>query len=283
MTSVEDFYDRYAQDEWERLKVARMEFGVMLHALAEYLPHPPSSVLDVGGGPGRYAIALAQQGYEVTLVDLSRQNLELARRKAQTYEVALAGYIHGNVLNLTHFPKEHFDAMLLLGPLYHLLTREERQKALCEALRVLKPGGLIAASFINRYVLIRAIARDQPMRLIEEREALEAFLAEGILYGRPNGSFREFTDAYFALPHEIRPLLEESGFETLTVLSCQGVIHLIEDRIHQLTGEHWQAWVEMNYRLGKDPSVHGAAGHLLYIGRKARGSSRPSADDSSCH
>ncbi|HEX6386847.1 MAG TPA: methyltransferase domain-containing protein [Anaerolineae bacterium] len=80
---VERHYYQQAQREWERLERHRTEFAVTLRALADCLPPPPATILDVGGGPGRYAIALTQRGYTVTLLDLSRNNLALARVKAQ--------------------------------------------------------------------------------------------------------------------------------------------------------------------------------------------------------
>lgn len=89
MSEVEAFYDRNPQYEWERLEHHRTEFAVTLRAFKDYLPAVPAKILDVGGGPGRYSIALAQLGYEVTLFDLSKNCLELAKQKAQETQVAL--------------------------------------------------------------------------------------------------------------------------------------------------------------------------------------------------
>ncbi len=79
--AVEAFYDRDAEHEWERGDRHRTEFAVTLRALAEHLPPPPARILDCGGGPGRFSIELARQGYDVTLFDLSAGNLALARAK----------------------------------------------------------------------------------------------------------------------------------------------------------------------------------------------------------
>ena len=75
---IEHYYDRESESEWERLERHRTEWAVTLRAMRDYLPPPPAQVLDCGGGPGRYAIELARQGYEVTLFDLSAGNLRLA-------------------------------------------------------------------------------------------------------------------------------------------------------------------------------------------------------------
>lgn len=109
---VEDYYDGEAQREWERLERHRTEYAVTLRALAEYLPAVPATILDISGGPGRYAIELTKQGYQVTLLDLARGNLAFARQKAAENQVNLAAYIHANALDLAIIPDAAFDALL---------------------------------------------------------------------------------------------------------------------------------------------------------------------------
>lgn len=264
-SEVERFYDQNPQYEWERLERHRTEFAVTLRALADYLPGPPAKILDIGGGPGRYAIELARRGHEVTLFDLSRGCLEFAAEKAKEVGAELAHYEHGNATDLSRFADEEFDAVLLMGPLYHLLEEGERRRAVGEAKRVLKPEGLIFAAFITRYAPIRWAAKYEPELIIEDRETLVEVLISGRLRARPGGGF---TDAYFIHPSEIKPLLEGEGFQTLDLIACEGLISMIEEKINELSGEPWERWVELNYRLGKDLSVHGGAEHLLYIGRK---------------
>ncbi len=263
MSKIEQFYDGAVAREWERLDRHRMEFAITRRALAEHLPPPPAVILDIGGGPGRYAIALAGQGYAVTLLDLSQGLLDWARGKAAEAGVAVADYVHGNALDLGRFPAATFDAALLMGPLYHLLQAEDRARAVREAARVLKPGGLVFASFIVRYAAVRWGAKFAAERILEWRAR-----EEGVLTTGHNVTEGGFTDSYFAHPAEIRPLMEGGGFETLDLLACEGVISMLEDEINPLQGEAWDAWVALNYRVCRDPSIHGAAEHLLYVGRK---------------
>ena len=263
---VERYYDEHAREEWERLERHRTELAVTLRALGEYLPPPPAKVLDVGGGPGRYAVELARRGYRVVLLDLSRACLELAREKAHEAGVELAGYEHGDARDLTRFRDGSFDAVLLLGPLYHLLAEEERRRAIREAWRVLRPAGLLFAAFITRYAVVRWAAKESPEWILKNRGRLEMVLASGVLRKHPGEL--GFPSAYLAHPAEIVPLMESEGFEALDLIACEGVISMIEERVNELSGKLWEAWMELNYRLGKDPSVHGAAEHLLYVGRK---------------
>lgn len=266
MNEIEAFYDKGAQYEWERLERHRMEFAVTMRALHEYLPPASAKVLDVGGGPGRYAIALAQLGYEVTLFDLSHSCLELAKQKAQEAEAKIAGFEHGDARDLSRFADESFEVILLMGPLYHLLTEGDRRKALREARRVLKDNGLLFAAFITKHAVLRWAAKEEPDWIIKFPDRLEALLSSGALPKLPDDPV--FTSAYFAHPNEIKPLMESGGFETLDLIACEGLVSMIEEKVNELSGEAFDAWVELNYKLSRDPCIFGAAEHILYVGCK---------------
>lgn len=263
--NVEQFYDGFAAKEWERLARHRTEFAVTMRALREWLPPAPATILDIGGGPGRYSIALTQLGYDVTLLDLSQGNLAFAREKASEAGVTLRNFVHGNALDLSAFPTRSFDAVLLMGPLYHLLEESERRRAVTEALRVLKPGGLLFAACITRFAAIRDAAIKGPLWIMEKRDEIERFFQTGELRIPPGHGF---TDHYAAHPTEFAPMLEAAGLHTLALIGVEGVVAGVEQAINTLDGEAWQAWVEMNYRLGHDPALHGASFHLLHVGRK---------------
>jgi S-adenosylmethionine-dependent methyltransferase len=265
MKTVERYYNTDPVSEWERCDRHPTEFAVTFRILDEYLPLPPAAILDNGGGPGRYSIALQKRGYDVALLDLSEENLALAKQKASQAGAKLSRMRHANALDLSFLPDETFDAVLLMGPLYHLLTIRERLQAVMESERVLKPGGLIFASFITRFALFRdAAAKGYMPDIRADRSYYLEFLATGIL--NENGS--GFTDAYFAHPEEVEPFMESTGFHTLAVVGLEGVVAGHEKHANQLQGEDWDFWVDLNYRLGHDPALHGAADHLLYVGRK---------------
>ncbi len=265
MSRVEAYYDEHAQAEWKRLaELHRAEYDITLRALEEYLPAAPADLVDIGGGPGRYAIGLAQKGYRVTLVDLSQVHLELARQKAQEAGVDLQGFIHANAVDLSALSGKSFDSALLMGPLYHLLKEDERLAALAEALRLLKPGGLIFATFITRFAPFRDSAVNCNPVVVEDPAYGTRILNTGV---HDNGV--GFTDAYFAHPDEVIPFCERAGFTTIKLLGCEGVLSCHEDYVFSLTGEALQTWLDFNYRMAQEPSLFGASDHLLYIGRKA--------------
>jgi S-adenosylmethionine-dependent methyltransferase len=173
--------------------------------------------------------------------------------------------VHGNALDLSMFPAACFDVVLLMGPLYHLVSEADRHTALRESRRVLKPGGVIACSFITRYATIREVARTNPALIVEQKDMLRRVLEAGVLAIEGN-----FTTAYLIYPADAQPLCESHGFETLALVAAEGIISMIGDKVNQTEGELWDAWVQLNYHVGHDPHVHGGAEHLLYIGRKSQ-------------
>jgi len=242
-----------------------MEFAVTMRAFEAWLPPAPAKILDIGGGPGRYSIELAKRGYDVTLLDLSQGNLDFARHKADEAGVVLRDTIYGNALDLSAFTNKSFDAVLLMGPLYHLFTPEDRRRAVHEAMRMLRPAGMLFAACITRFAAIRDSAIKDPKWLVEHRVVAEAFLETGVLR---IPSDKGFTDHYAAHPLEFAPMIEQAGCLTHALIGVEGVVAGVENNLLQLPGEEWDAWADVNYRLGHDPTLHGGAYHLLYVGRK---------------
>lgn len=260
---IERYYDLSTSNEWNRLERHRTEFAITLRALKDFLPTAPAKILDCGGGPGRYAIELTQQGYTVTLLDLSAINLSFARTQAYTAGVTIAAYEHGTAIDLSRFSDETFDVVLLMGPLYHLLTHKERLQALREAHRVLKKGGVLFAAFVTQYAALRFFAKDAPEWILQHPKEMQAFWQTGVFpHTRQDGT--EFL-AYFCPSAEVKPLIESANFKVQTVLACEGTVSMIDEKINVLEGELWQAWVDLNYRLAPDPSLHGACEHLLCV------------------
>lgn len=261
MKKVEEFYDEAAQREWERQDRHRTEFAVTLRAMAEFLPPPPARALDCGGGPGRYAIALAGRGYSVTLFDIAQNNLNLAEIKAREAGVHLDASLHGNALDLSQFSDECFDVVLLMGPLYHLDRLADRLQAICEARRVLRAGGILMAAFITRYAPFRDAAATYPADLEPDIDKWEQLWRDGVNFGG-------WTHAYFAMPSEVTPLMESCGLTTLELIGVEGIAAGHEEKLNLLEGKMWEYWVDINYQFGLDPALRAAADHLLYIGKK---------------
>jgi SAM-dependent methyltransferase len=234
-----------------------------MRVLDEHLPPAPATLLDVGGGPGRYAITLAARGYHVTLADISAPELDLAREKAAEAGVSLARVVEADARDLSRFDNASFDSVLIMGPLYHLLDEESRRRAIAEAVRVLRPGGVLFAAWITRYAVLRFWARYDPSRITADRARYERQLETGEVTDNAG-----FTDVYVVRPEDVEPAMEAHGLKTVDLVGCEGVVSMIDDRINTLEADEWEWWVDVNYRLGRDPSTHGTTEHLLYVGRK---------------
>ncbi|MBV7336919.1 methyltransferase domain-containing protein [Chloroflexi bacterium TSY] len=268
LEAVAGFYDGNPLYEWNRQDRHPTEFAVTQRVLQEHLPTPPARLLDIGGGPGRYTIWLAKQGYDITLLDLSEGNLKVANEKSQEAGVQFA-MTQGTATNLAQFDDERFDAALLLGPLYHLKQESERQKAVDEAKRILKPDGVLFAAFLNRFTLLRYFAKYEADRLLEQQTAIELLLEDGVLpeSAGPAG----FGDvSYWTHPAEIEPFMVSCGFQKLDLVNVEGVIDYLEEAIIALEGPTRDAWMTLNHRLGKLPELHALAIHLVYVGRKTQ-------------
>ena len=274
MGIVERFYDANAEREWERLTFEHephrwLEYQVGLQILEKYLPPAPARVLDTGSGPGRYAIALAQRGYRVTLFDLSGESLALARRNVEEAGVGdrVEGYEQGEASDLGRFADEDFHAVLVMGPLYHLIDEEERLAVVRESLRVLKAGGTVVAAIINHLGVARSGVTEFP-DWYNDPQCLG--IVDGYINRVPDDEPRGFTEAYFAHPLELRRWYEEAGAETISMAAQEGVAGGLRDGCRQLAENQtaWQHFVQVVLATCEDPTILGGSEHTLYIGRK---------------
>jgi len=264
MNRIENFYSAEAYREWNRLQWHRTEFAITMRCFDRYFNPSPLSILDVGGGPGRYAIALTQLGHCVTLLDIAPANVALALHKAEEQGVALRSAMVGTATDLTVFDDKSYDVVLLMGPLYHLIAEDDRKRAILEALRILKPGGLICASFINKFSPLRYAAFHDPATLTEHYRFFDEMIEHGTLQ-EPAG----FTDIHVMHPSDISQLMEGFGVATLTLINCEGLVGGMDDRVNEAQGHLWEKWLDLNWTYCTDPTLLGTADHLLYIGKKA--------------
>lgn len=262
---IERYYNSTVETEWSRLDWHKMEFTIVWRTLQEFI-QPRSVILDVGGGPGRYSLELAKNGHHVTLLDLSEANIGYAKQKSRELGISLNDYVHGNALDLSRFGDNTFDVCLLMGPLYHLIDGEDRNQAVQEAVRVLKPGGALFATFVTRFAFLLYMIKDNPDSIAEYRDTVEQLLADGInIVSDQNPGF---TNAYFTHPMEVAPFMERNGLTQLRLTAIESLISFMELSINELPQESFDLWADLTYRLGTDPTTWGNSEHMLYVGRK---------------
>ena len=139
-----EYYSCYDEDARLRSKHGMVEFLTTMRYIEKYLC-PGASILEIGAGTGRYSHALAQRGYTVDAVELVEHNIDIFKRNTTPGETVTIQ--QGNALDLQPFADDRYDITLLLGPMYHLFSLEDQRKALSEAVRVTKPGGVIFAAY----------------------------------------------------------------------------------------------------------------------------------------
>ncbi|OKH46241.1 hypothetical protein NIES2101_25260 [Calothrix sp. HK-06] len=213
-------YDAGQEDQRLLQGVGRLEFARTKELLSRYLPPPPAVIFDIGGGSGVYAFWLAQQGYEVHLIDAVPLHIEQARATSKAQQVQLASITVGDARQLNQ-ASNSVDAVLLLGPLYHLIERSDRITALREAYRVLKSGGLIFAVGVSRFAstldgLFNGYLDDPEFVEIVQRDLIDG------QHRNPNNHPAYFTTAFLHHPEELKAEVKEVGFESETILAIEG-------------------------------------------------------------
>jgi SAM-dependent methyltransferase len=241
----------------------RIEFARTKELLERFLPPPPARVLDVGGGPGAYAAWLAGTGYTVHLVDPVPLHVEQATALAAESERPFTAAL-GDARALDEDDAAQ-DVVLLLGPLYHLVNRDERVRALAEARRVARPGGTVAAAGISRTASLLDGLRSGHLRSPAFDAIVERDLREG-QHRNPGGETEFFTTAYLHRPDELEGEVRDAELEIEGVFGVEGPGWLL-----------WELWDDPRGRenilrvaraVEREPTLLGASSHLLAMARR---------------
>lgn len=256
--TVKRHYDEHALDEWNRLDGFHFEFAVTMAMFSKHLKK--GRILDVGGGPGRYSIALAKEGNAVTLFDLSDGNVTLALAKAVEAGVTIRA-LQGDARDLSMLGNERFDSILIMGPMYHLFERSDRRKVLDEAKRHLNKNGRIFVSFISlsggfNYYLSEdpAAMKDDPAKDYFECAANDQ-----------TWSGDAFTAATFVDPDEIRPFLNQAGWRVHTVFGQEGLTGPRLADLEKAGDDVRSFYLDLSLKLCEKPKYHAYSSHLMAI------------------
>jgi ubiquinone/menaquinone biosynthesis C-methylase UbiE len=233
--------------------------------LERFLPPPPATVLDIGGGPGGHACWLAARGYQVHLLDITPLHVELARQASSRQpETPLASTEVGDARALP-WDAATSDAVVLFGPLYHLTDRADRLQALREAHRVLRPGGVLLAAAISRFAsaldgLCRGFLKDPQFAEIVWRD-----LTDG-QHRNPTGRPEYFMDTFFHHPDELRGEVTEAGFAAVRVYGVEGPGWLVSEFDGWWeSGEYRDRLLQLARALETELSLSGASAHLMAV------------------
>ncbi len=254
---ISSFYCRYDEDgRTARSRHGQLEYATTMAYIHRYAAGQ-AKVLELGAGTGRYAVALAREGLDVTAVELVESNLAVLRKNSEG--LANLHAFQGDALDLSRFPDHAFDVTLSLGPMYHLFEPGEVNGAIDEAIRVTKPGGVMLFAFLSVFAILYA----------------------NYFYGNwAEGQAENFTEDY-RVRHfkeqlftgydvkEFEGLFHRKPVEWITTAGMDGMIEPVEKRPDfSMTDAEFQAMAEWYLHFSEKRELLGSTSHLLYICRK---------------
>ena len=254
---VSCFYGQYDEDgRTTRSRHGQLEFCTTMTYIHRYVV-PGSRILEVGAGTGRYSIALAKEGMDVTAVELVESNLYVLRENSKGLK-NLTSY-QGDATDLSRFTDDSFDVSLCLGPMYHLYETDEVNQAIDEAIRVTKPGGVIMFAFISVFAIMYANYFYGNWMTGQEENFTEDY------------KVRHFKEQLFTGYDvtEFEELFQDKPVEWITTAGVDGLLQPIENRPDfSLSDADFNALAEWYLAFSEKRELLGTTNHLLYICRK---------------
>ena len=240
----------------DRSRHGQMEFFTTMHYIHRFLT-PGAKVLELGAGTGRYSIALAKEGMDVTAVELVESNLAILKEHGSGID-NLRAY-QGDATDLGRFPDDTFDSTLVLGPMYHLYEPEDVRRAIDEAIRVTKPGGVLFFAFLSVYAIMYNNYFQGNWKFGQE----ENFTSDGKVRHYKEQLFTGYDVT------EFEKLFKDKPVEYLTTVGTNGALEAIEERRDfELSDADFEAFADWYLRFAEKRELLGTTCHLLYICRK---------------
>lgn len=263
LTSVSEYYNKHVQAEDSRLDQHVFELPITMHFIDKYV-QPGAFILDVACGTGRYAELLLKKGYHVALNDISEKNIELSKQRIGNHKNFINASA-GNALASSLWEQRQWDAVLMLGPMYHLVEYQSRLDLLKKATRHIKKGGYLYTAFMTRTGALIYGIKNNPEGIRSPNGALKLWETG------TDDDFVEatkwFTHAYFSHPEEINPLLEKSGLEPLHLAGAEGIFGERFEEFHKLPEHLKNQWMQFIIDHCEDPHMLGHSKHLLSVSR----------------
>ena len=254
---VNDFYDRIDEDgRLAKSRHGQLEFATTMHYIHRFA-EKQSKVLEVGAGTGRYSIALAKEGLDVTAVELVESNLAVLKENSKGIG-SIQSY-RGDATNLGRFRDDTFDVTLVLGPMYHLYEKEEVNQAIDEAIRVTKPGGVLLFAFISVFAIMYADYFYGNWALGQKENFTEDYRVK---------HFKEQLFTGYDVV-EFEKLFEDKPVQWITTTGTDGLLEPIEKRPDfEIKEEDFQTFADWYLAFSEKRELLGSTNHLLYICRK---------------
>ena len=259
MNYLEEYYNNYDEEGRLLSRHGQVEYLTTMRYIKECLDGIfKPRILEVGAGTGRYSVTLAKQGINVTAVELVEHNLEVLRSKLDGTEPIKT--ILGNALDLSMFSDNSFDQTMLLGPMYHLYTKEEKLKALSEAVRVTKPGGCILVAYcMNEPTVIQYVFGLNNLREVME---LNMLTSDWHCISEPKDLFE------LVRTEDIAQLDAEVPVKRIKLVATDGATNFNRELIDAMDDETFDKWMDYHFTICERQDLIGASHHTLDILRK---------------
>ena len=245
-------YDIFNEDARLHSKASRVEFLTTVKYIEKYLK-PGMKILDIGAGAGEYSFYFAEKCYSVSALELADNNVAAFRRKIKPeHKIELT---QGNAIDLSRYPDESFDIVLVFGPLYHLHSEADRQKVISEAKRVAKPNAHLFFAFI-----------ENDMIFITEMMYSKDFI-KGDTYDHETFKEEDFPFVFHTLDSCHR-ILHDGGINVIHEVASDGVSELLADRINEMDAEEYEIYLRYHFYCCEKPEMLGRSNHLLFVGTK---------------
>lgn len=257
MTELEKYYNKFNEEKRLARKYGQVEFLTSMKYIHDYLDKEHTKkILDIGAGTGRYSVALAEEGYDVTAVELVKYNLGILKKKGSSVKA-----YQGNALNLSRFEDESFDVVLLFGPMYHLYTFEDKVKALNEAKRVAKPEGVVLVAYcMNEYsILTYGFKENHILESIENNKVTEDFHV-----------IAEEKDLYdYVRISDIDKVNEACKMSRIKIVTPDGPANFMRQTINEMDDKTFEVFMKYHLSTCERQDLIGAAAHTLDILKKS--------------
>ena len=254
---VNSFYDSIDEDaRLNRSRHGQMEYFTTMEYIHRHVTDG-AKILEIGAGTGRYSIALAQEGYDVTAIELVEHNLDILKENGSDLD-NLQSY-QGDALDLSRFSDGEFDLTLVFGPMYHLYDKDDICKAINEAIRVTKENGIILVAFLSVYAIF-----------------FDNYINGGLIEGIEENFTDEYTVKHFEEQlftgydiAEFEQLFADKEVEYLSTVAVDSILELAEGRKDfAMSDDEFKAFAKYHLATCEKRELLGCSSHLLYICRR---------------
>ena len=253
LSNIEKHYNKHPEDLRLQRRHGQVEFETTLHHLHRFM-QPHHSILDIGAGTGRYTSQLMAEGYSVKAVELVQRNIDVFLKREPT-----ANVVKGDARHMPFIPSQSADITLLLGPLYHLIGDEEKLRALQEARRVTKPGGLIFVAYLMNEYSILSYCFDE--------ERIDDLMARGFVDSNFHVQVQPDELYDYVRLEDINRLNQQAGLQRVTIFSPDGAADYMRTRLNRMSEQTFARFIEYQKCISERPDLIGAGSHVVDVVR----------------